>query len=313
MIKMFRYKKSLILILGIFFLFPDSCRAQGFLEKIWQKKSQIQEMPAVKGFTYNLKRLLEIVREHIRNIDEEIKEGEIRKRNEEREARIREHFEKGNQFYADGKLKEAKAEWLEVLEIAKEPEMKEFIKESPRREKQQVFETRQAEIQEKVRPEVQPSKKEVSETESSLETEKQLRVGLALCEQEKLLQQQEIERLKKEQGQEEVAQKRAEKASPSQDEVLAKGRLIESVLDKQESSEKKETLKQERARLKAEKEARKKEMKERIREERRARREKGRLQKEKSRGRQETKKSRRIESFLDAQEYLLKEESLRKD
>lgn len=334
MFKIKRYKKLAFLIaVNIFLLFPCICHAQGFLERIWQKKSQIQEISAVKGFTYNLKRLLEIVREHVRRIDEEIKEGETIKRNEEREARIREHFEKGNQFYADGKLKEAKTEWLEVLEIAKEPEMKEYIKESPKKEKQQVFEARQEAVEETKRPEAQPSKKEASQIlresqreaeerlgfkktqqeESCLETEKQLQVGLALCEQEKQLQQQEIERLEKERGQQEVAKKRAEKACPSQDEVLARGRLIESALNKEGRHEKKETLKQERARLKAEKEARKKEEKERIKEERRARKEKIRLQKKETRALQEIKKRRQIESLLDAQEYLFKEESLRKD
>jgi hypothetical protein len=215
MFRIKRHKNSIILVLVIFFSLPGLCHAEGLFDRIWQNRSQIQELPGVKGFTYNLKRLLEVVREHIKKIDEEIKDGEIRKRNEEREARIREHFEKGNQFYAQGQLKEAKAEWLEVLEIAKEPEMKKYVHESHKWEKQQEPKATAAEPEERLRLQAQESSREMLERgreqqrqteekhsfekaqkqESCSEAGKRLQVALALCEQEKQLQQQKLRRL----------------------------------------------------------------------------------------------------------------------
>jgi hypothetical protein len=94
---------------------------------------QIQEKPELRGYTCNLKRLLDQAKENIRKVDEEIKQSEIRKRNEAREAAIKEHFGKGNQLYRQKKLREAKEEWQKAEEISKDPEMKGYIKESQQR------------------------------------------------------------------------------------------------------------------------------------------------------------------------------------
>lgn len=95
-----------------------------------QEDLQFQEKPDLRGYTYNLKRLLELAQENIRRVDEEIIQTEVRKRNEGREARIKESFEKGNQLYQGGKLREAKKEWENAVAISKDPEMKSYIRES---------------------------------------------------------------------------------------------------------------------------------------------------------------------------------------
>ena len=107
-------------------------------EEKTMEKLQFQEKPAIKGYTYDLKRLLEQARENVKKIDEEIKQAEIKKRNEEREAKVREHFEKGNQLYQQVKLKEAKKEWQKALELSQDHEMRDYIKESEKRAREEM-------------------------------------------------------------------------------------------------------------------------------------------------------------------------------
>ncbi len=102
-----------------------------------ENKAQYQKVPEIKGYTYNIKRLLEKVEENLKKVDKEIKEKEILKRNQEREAKVRKHFKKGNALYKEGKLKQAKKEWLKALEIARNPEMRDYIREAAKRAKQE--------------------------------------------------------------------------------------------------------------------------------------------------------------------------------
>jgi tetratricopeptide (TPR) repeat protein len=94
---------------------------------------QFKETPKLRGYTYNLKNLIEVAEKNIKKVDNEIMQVEIRKRNEEREALIVAYFERGNQLYKEGKLKEAKQEWEQAVSISKDPEMKKYIAESGRR------------------------------------------------------------------------------------------------------------------------------------------------------------------------------------
>lgn len=91
-----------------------------------------------RGYTYNLKQLIEQAEENIEKVDKQLEKREIRKRNEEREAKVREHFEKGNSLYKEGKLKEARQEWQKALEISKTPELEGYIRESVRRAKEKI-------------------------------------------------------------------------------------------------------------------------------------------------------------------------------
>lgn len=92
-----------------------------------------QEQRAEKGYTYNLKQLIEQVKKNIKKADDELKKREIGKRNQQRENEAREYFEKGNALYEEGKLKEAKQAWYNALKITKEPGMKGYIKKTAKR------------------------------------------------------------------------------------------------------------------------------------------------------------------------------------
>ena len=124
------------------------------------KEAQYRKTPEMKGYTYNIKRLLEEIEENLQKVDGEIEETEVRKRNEEREAKVLEHFERGNILYKEGKLKEAKKEWRKALKISKDSEMKDYIKESEKRLKKQELARKKEEKERQRRLEAERKEKE---------------------------------------------------------------------------------------------------------------------------------------------------------
>jgi len=88
---------------------------------------------AMPSYMYSLKRLISEAKKNIRVVNDEIKKKRLFSRYKEREDISREYFEKGSALYKEGKLKEAKAEWNKVLEITRDPDMRDYIKESERR------------------------------------------------------------------------------------------------------------------------------------------------------------------------------------
>ena len=123
------YASMCILFLLNFFAFAEGEKgADG--EVVAEGGMQAQENLKVRAYSLNLKQLIEESKRNIRKVDKELRERDIRNRNKEREKRARKHFEAGNAFYKEGKLKEAKAEWMKVLEITNNPQMKSYIKKS---------------------------------------------------------------------------------------------------------------------------------------------------------------------------------------
>lgn len=212
---------------------PQASQEEKTVEKL-----QFQEKPAIKGYTYNLKRLLEQAQENVKKIDEEIKQAEIKKCNEEREAKVIEHFEKGNQLYQEGKLKEAKEEWQKALEVSQDPEMREYIKESEKRAREEELARKKEEQERQKRLEAEAKEKE------RLEKEKQKQLELEQKEKEHLEKekQKQLEAQRKEeerkQKEAELAKKKAEQESARQE------KLKQAELKKQQ---------EEQARLEAEK------------------------------------------------------------
>jgi len=84
--------------------------------------------PPDRGYTYNLKELIEKAKENIKKVDKELAQKAVEDRNMQKEAKAQEYFEKGNILYEQGKLQEAKQEWQKALEITKSPELEEYIK-----------------------------------------------------------------------------------------------------------------------------------------------------------------------------------------
>ena len=96
-------KYLFFVIAGVFFLINDALFVRGYTQgenesagaqEKGVKGLQLQEKPKIRGYTYNLKRLLEKTQENIKKtdkeVDKEMKRAEIKKRNEARETKATE-------------------------------------------------------------------------------------------------------------------------------------------------------------------------------------------------------------------------------
>ncbi len=168
-------------------------------------KTQLRIKPEIKGYTYNLKRLLEQAQASINKVKEDIKRSEIEQRNEQREARVIEYFEIGNQLYAAGKLKEAEEEWRKAIEISQNSEMKDYIREAEKRAREDELAKKKSE-QETVRQEKSRQAEFKKQQERQAREEKQKEEEDMACRkaenerqrQEEFTRQKERERLERE-------------------------------------------------------------------------------------------------------------------
>lgn len=90
------------------------------------------------GYTLSLKELIRQSQENIEKVDAEIENQKIAKENEERESLARAYFQKGNALYKQGKLKEARDQWQKALDLTNHPEMKDYIRQSDNKAKEQM-------------------------------------------------------------------------------------------------------------------------------------------------------------------------------
>ena len=95
-------------------------------------KSDVVER-SIPSYRMRLKNILKEAEENIKKVNKELSEQEIMARNQEREAKVAQAFESGNQLYKEGKLKEAKEEWNRALSISKDPEMRGYVEEVARK------------------------------------------------------------------------------------------------------------------------------------------------------------------------------------
>jgi TolA-binding protein len=108
-----------------------------------QKKSV---PPAVKeadkdeqsSYVYDLRKLIEKSKDNIKRVNEKIQEQAIYKRNQQREEKAREYYERAVQLFEEGKTNEARDLWEKSIKITEHPEMKDYIKGSERRFKLQA-------------------------------------------------------------------------------------------------------------------------------------------------------------------------------
>ncbi len=106
----------------------------------------IQE-PAPTGYVYDLKKLIIQSRENIKRVNAKIKEQAVIKRNQKREERAREYYQRGMQLTDEGKLDEAREYFEKAVSITEHPEMTGYIKESERRLKMQEQAIKHEEVQ----------------------------------------------------------------------------------------------------------------------------------------------------------------------
>ncbi|MFH1847782.1 MAG: hypothetical protein ABH825_01020, partial [Candidatus Omnitrophota bacterium] len=95
-----------------------------------------QSMPS---YMYSLKRLIGEAKKNIQRVEREIKQRSFFIKNLPTETKIRDHFEKGNELYEKGELKDARKEWDKALEITKEPEIKRYLEKSEEIAREQEY------------------------------------------------------------------------------------------------------------------------------------------------------------------------------
>jgi TolA-binding protein len=89
------------------------------------------------SYLYDLKKLIDKSRENIKEVNEKIKEQAVLKRNQAREERAHQYYEKGVELDSEGKLDEAREYFEKAIAITEHPEMVGYVKESQRRLKKQ--------------------------------------------------------------------------------------------------------------------------------------------------------------------------------
>jgi hypothetical protein len=85
------------------------------------------------GYSLSLRELIKQAEDNIEKVDSKLEAQKAQKENEKREALARGYFEKGNNLYEQGKLKEARAQWQKALDLTSHPDMKEYIKQSDKK------------------------------------------------------------------------------------------------------------------------------------------------------------------------------------
>ena len=228
------------IIMGIFLLLPVSSFAQDS-----SKKAQYQKTPATKGYRYNLKRVLGDIEENFKKADEKIEQAGIKKRNEEREAKIIEHFERGNTFYKEGKLKEAKKEWQKALVVSKDPEMKDYIRKSVKRANAEEAARKKEEREREKRLEAEQNEKERKELEGKRRFEAEKR-------EQKHKQKEDQGKLERQKREEEVIRKKEEQKRKKEEARLENKRQRERLKVKRKRQKEQKNRQKEQERLEKE-------------------------------------------------------------
>ncbi|MDP3791143.1 MAG: hypothetical protein Q8R38_03760 [Candidatus Omnitrophota bacterium] len=191
---------------------------------------------AAPSYSMRLKDIIQQAQEGIKRIDKELAEEEIRVRNQEREAKVKEFFDKGNALHKEGDLKGAKEAWQNALNITKDPEMRSYIDQADKKARQEDQAKRQA--KEKARQE-ELSKKE-AERKAKLEAERKAEEQQDRLEAEK----REQARLQRE------AQRQADEKAREQ------ARLEREAQRKQEAEQRERKRAEEKAKKESERQAR---------------------------------------------------------
>lgn len=85
-----------------------------------------------KGYTCDLKELVEEAKQKIAKIDGELKQKEVKEEGREREAEANKYFEDGLKLCKEGKLSAAKDSYRKALNTTRDPMLTESIKKAKR-------------------------------------------------------------------------------------------------------------------------------------------------------------------------------------
>lgn len=126
------------------FVSAVTCR-MAYAQEIPTDDPSFKERKVEEGFTLNLKELIERSKKKIEQVDDKLKEQARFRRNQQREAKAREYFDKATELYERGDFDKARDLWEKAIKITDHDEMEDYIGESVHRQKEQERALRQAE------------------------------------------------------------------------------------------------------------------------------------------------------------------------
>src|SRR3989338_6064435 len=122
-----------VFVFWALFVFPSFAPA----DETPVQADTFQEPDSQSSYIYDLRKLVDKSKENIKRVNEKIKEQAIYKRNQLREEKAREYYERAVMLFEEGKVDEARDLWEKSIKITEHPEMKDYIKGSERRFKLQ--------------------------------------------------------------------------------------------------------------------------------------------------------------------------------
>lgn len=102
-----------------------------------EESVSLREKKDQEGYLVNLRDLIKRSKVQIERVGEKIEEQATLRRNQQRELKAREYYEKAMRLYEEGKLDEAREYWDKSIKITEHEEMKGYVRESVKKTKKQ--------------------------------------------------------------------------------------------------------------------------------------------------------------------------------
>ncbi|MCA9400240.1 MAG: hypothetical protein KC713_01335, partial [Candidatus Omnitrophica bacterium] len=93
----------------------------------------LKEQKAQEGYVLNLKELIKKSKKKIEQVNDKLADQAKQRRNQQREEKAREYYEKAMRLFEEGKFDEAKEYWNKAIKITEHPEMRDYIREDVRK------------------------------------------------------------------------------------------------------------------------------------------------------------------------------------
>ncbi|MBZ0165890.1 MAG: tetratricopeptide repeat protein, partial [Candidatus Omnitrophica bacterium] len=117
---------TLVLQLGL----PLNAFFQGatlvYAQELPEEDPSFKERKVKEGFTLDLKELIERSKKKIEQVDDKLKDQAQERRNQQREAKAREYFEKAQSLYDQGEFDKARELWEKAIKITEHDEMSNY-------------------------------------------------------------------------------------------------------------------------------------------------------------------------------------------
>lgn len=136
---------TLVLHLVLPVLVPSVSAVPAYAQEIPDQDPSFKDVKTEEGFTLDLKQLIERSKKKIEQVDDKLKDQARQRRNQQREAKAREYFEKATTLYERGELDKARELWEKAIKITEHDEMDDYINLSVRRQRMQEKALRKAE------------------------------------------------------------------------------------------------------------------------------------------------------------------------